>query len=124
MQLKPVQSQKSSGDWLSLQIEETLRTIFNAAFNVWAVITDNHAVNVLSFKNLRNKYGEKNNSLSINFDGHKVYNLYDSVHLVKNIRNKRSIVGTRVFTVTMTTVLKFLWKNYTVKAMNSKKCPL
>ena len=86
MQLKPVQSQKISGDWLSLQIEETLRRIFNAAFNVWAVITDNHAVNVLSFKNLRNKYGEKNNSLSFNFDGHKVYNLYDSVHLVKNIR--------------------------------------
>ena len=85
--IKACPESKISGDWLSLQIEETLRTIFNAAFNVWAVITDIHAVNVLSFKNLRNKYGEKNNSLSFNFDGHKVYNLYDSVHLVKNIRN-------------------------------------
>ena len=85
--IKACPESKISGDSLSLQIEETLRTIFNAAFNVWAVITDIHAVNVLSFKNLRNKYGEKNNSLSFNFDGHKVYNLYDSVHLVKNIRN-------------------------------------
>ena len=77
--IKACPESKISGDWLSLQIEETLRTIFNAAFNVWAVITDNHAVNVLSFKNLRNKYGEKNNSLSFNFDGHKVSKAFDKV---------------------------------------------
>ena len=72
--IKACPESKISGDWLSLQIEETLKTIFNSAFNVWAVITD---------KNLRNKYGEENNSLSFNFD---VYTIYMTVHLVKNIR--------------------------------------
>lgn len=51
------------------------------------VITDNHSTNVLSFKRLREKYGEKDNKLSFTFMGHKIYNLYDSVHLIKSVRN-------------------------------------
>ena len=78
---------KISGNWLASEIEETLETMLNAGFNVRSVITDNHSVNVLAFKNLRAKYGEANNVLSFQFNGRKVYNLYDSVHLIKNIRN-------------------------------------
>ena len=36
--IKACPESRISGDWLSLQIEETLRTILNAAFNVWAVM--------------------------------------------------------------------------------------
>ena len=41
---------KISGQWLSMQIEDTLETLFESSFNVKAVITDNHSTNVLSFK--------------------------------------------------------------------------
>ena len=71
-----------------MQIEETLETLFESSFNVKAVITDNHSTKALSFKILRSKYGEKENKLSFTFLGHTIYNLYDSVHLIKNVRNK------------------------------------
>ena len=32
-------------------------------------------------------FGKKSNNLSFNFKGHKIFNLYDSVHLIKNVRN-------------------------------------
>ena len=82
---------KISGQWLSMQIEETLETLFESSFNVKAVVTDNHSTNVLSFNILRSKYGEKDNKLSFNFMGHTIYiyiyNLYDSMHLIKNVIN-------------------------------------
>ena len=76
-----------SGSWLSAEIEETLETMNSTGFNICAIITDNHSVNVLAFKMLRNKYGEVDNVLSFMFNGRKIYNLFDSVHLIKNIRN-------------------------------------
>ena len=67
-------------------MEET-ETLCTASFNVRAVITDNHATNVLVFKILRSKYGVEDNDLYFTFMEHKIFNLYDSVHLMKNIRN-------------------------------------
>ena len=61
--------------------------MFEFPFNVKAVTTDIHSTNVLSFKTLRSKYGEKDNKLSFNFMGHTIYNLYDSAHLIINVRN-------------------------------------
>ena len=44
---------KISGHRLSMQIEDTLETLFESPFHVKAVITDNHSTNVLSFNILR-----------------------------------------------------------------------
>ena len=44
-----------SGSWLFAEIEETLETMDSAGFNIRAIITDNHSVNVLAFKMLRSK---------------------------------------------------------------------
>ena len=76
-----------NGAWLMSEIEETLSTMSEAGFYVRAVIPDNHSTNVLAFKLLREKYGTKDDTLSFTFNGRKVYNLFDSVHLIKNIRN-------------------------------------
>ena len=76
-----------SGSMISSHIEETLDTLYKASFNVRAIITDNHATNVSAFKILRLKFGEQDNEIYFTFMGHRVYNLYDSVHLLKNIRN-------------------------------------
>ena len=52
-----------------------------------AVICDNHADNVLAFTKLILQFGEDNESLFINFQSQKVYLFYDTVHLIKNVRN-------------------------------------
>ena len=84
-----------SGEWLMMEIEETLKTMGDAGFNVRAVIPDNHSTNVLAFKLLREKYGTPTDNLSFVFNGRKIYNLFDSVHLMKNIRN--NLVSTKRF---------------------------
>ena len=78
---------KITGEWLCCQMEETLETMCTSSFKVRAVITDNHATNVLAFKILRSKYGVEDNDLYFTFMENKIFNLYDSVHLMKNIRN-------------------------------------
>ena len=63
---------------------ELLKT---GGFNVRAVICDNHAANVSTFKKLILQFVEDNESLFINFQLQKVYLFYDIVHLIKNVRN-------------------------------------
>ena len=72
---------KITGEWLCCPMEETLETLCTSSFKVRAVITDNHATNILAFKILQSKYGGK-----IIMEN-KIFNLYDSVHLMKHIRN-------------------------------------
>ena len=84
-----------TGEWIMAEIEETMQTMQDAGFNVRAVISDNYSTNVSAFKMLREKYGNKNDSLSFVFNGRKVYNLYDSVQTVKNIRN--NLLGAKRF---------------------------
>ena len=85
--IKACPETKIDGDWLSHEIEESLGTLHGAGFNVRAIIMDNHSANVLAFQKLRNTYGNPDDVLSFNFNGRKIYNLFDSVHLIKNIRN-------------------------------------
>ena len=80
-------SRSEAGVWLVGEVEETLDTMSNDGFNVRAVVTGNHSVNVFVFKTLRAKYREPVNVLRFNSKGHKIYNLYDGVHLIKNVRN-------------------------------------
>ena len=78
---------KITGEWLCCQMEETLETLSTSSFKVRAVVTDNHATNVLAFKIIWSKYGVEDNDLYFTFIENKIFNLYDSVHLMKNIRN-------------------------------------
>ena len=62
-------------------------TIF-ILWQVRGVACDNHAANVLTYKKPKEDYlDEVEEGLSINYQGQRVYLLYDTVHLVKNIRN-------------------------------------
>ena len=56
-------------------------------FNVRVVICDNHAANVSTLTKLIFQFGEDNESLFINLQSQKFYLFYDSVHLIKNVRN-------------------------------------
>ena len=72
---------KICGHWLAEEIEESLKTLGSIGLFVRAIISDNHAINVLAFKNLRRKFGNIDDKACFYFDGKKVYNLHDSVHL-------------------------------------------
>ena len=51
------------------------------------MVCNNHAANVLAYQKLKEEYVDEVVGLSINYQGQCVYLFYDTVHLVKNIRN-------------------------------------
>ena len=59
------------------------------------MVCDNHAANVLAYKKLKEEYLDEVEGLSINYQGQRVYIFYDTVHLVKNIRN--NLLGNKRF---------------------------
>ena len=64
-----------------------LELLVTGGFNVRAAICENHAANVSAFTKLVLQFGEDNGSFLINFQSQKVSLFYDTVHLVKNVRN-------------------------------------
>ena len=58
----------------------------NLGFNIRGIVSDNHASNVSCFNKLLSLYGEEN-GLHINIASQKIYLFFDTVHLVKNVRN-------------------------------------
>ena len=77
-----------NGDMVRQVIEESISSLTSAGFNVRAIVADNHASYVSAFTQIWNSYGtESDNKFHINFNGSKIYLMYDSVHLVKNVRN-------------------------------------
>ena len=88
--VKAIPEVKIEGKWLSEQIDKTLLSLHSLGFHVYAVISDNHSTNVNAFQKLVAKYenGDCVNSIWHPSNKHnKIYFFYDSVHLVKNVRN-------------------------------------
>ena len=57
-------------------------------FRVRGVVSDNHSTNVCAFKNiLENHEGDRQHFIKLPDLDHKIYLFFDSVHLVKNVRN-------------------------------------
>ena len=50
-------------------------------------MSDNHASNVAAFRNLSDKFSPEGNMYKIILNNHLIYIFYDSVHIVKNLRN-------------------------------------
>ena len=77
------------GKWIAGHLEDVIDSLHKCGFHVRAVICDNHSTNVAAFNVLLKKYGSKESPNTIKHpsrDG-KIYLFYDSVHLLKNIRN-------------------------------------
>ena len=77
-----------NGEWLANQLIQCITDLINAGFQLRGVVTDNHSANVSSFDKLLKQY-PGDGRLYINFPGltNKVYFFFDTVHLLKNIRN-------------------------------------
>ena len=56
--IKACPERKICGHWLAEEIEESLKTLGSIGLFVRVIISDNHASNVLAFKNLRRKFGK------------------------------------------------------------------
>ena len=76
-----------NNELLKDELLNCLELLISGCFNVRAVICDNHVANVSAFTKLILQFGEDNESLFINFQSLKVYLFYDTVHLIKNVRN-------------------------------------
>ena len=96
--IKSIPESKIEGQCLAEEIDDSMKSLHEVGFNVCAAISDNHTTNVSAFRNLYQKFG----TTQINAIAHSsspaglvTYLFYDSVHLVKNIRN--NLLNTRRF---------------------------
>ena len=79
-----------NGKWLSEKMSNTIVLLGGADFIVHAIVTDNHVANVNAFSCLSIEYVTPEFPLFIKHPSNhnkKIYLFYDSVHLLKNIRN-------------------------------------
>ena len=79
-----------NGKWLSEKMSKSIDLLGEAGFNVRGIVTDNHAANVNAFKCLHIEYGTPESPLFIKHPSNhnkNIYLFFDSVHILKNIRN-------------------------------------
>ena len=76
-----------TGEWLQEQIKDCLKTLKSCGFNVRAIVCDNHASNISAYDLLLQDCGQDPDSTYMMFESKKIYLLYDTVHLIKTIRN-------------------------------------
>ena len=79
-----------NGAWLKDLIDETITSLHETGFNVRLVVSDNHSTNVCAFNLLLSQYRSDMHNHYIQHHTKpnlKTYLLFDSVHLLKNIRN-------------------------------------
>jgi len=77
-----------NGKWLAQEFSECLSCLVQAGFTVRAIVTDNHSANVASFNHLLEMF-PSGNTLFIQYprNSSKTYLFFDTVHLLKNVRN-------------------------------------
>ena len=78
-----------NGEWLSQEILKCIFQLINSEFFIRAVVEDNHSANVNAFNILLDKFeGDKTHYITLpNPPPQKIFLFFDSVHLLKNIRN-------------------------------------
>ena len=78
-----------TGEWLAKKIAECITTLHEAGFSVRGVVTDDHSTNVNAYSSLRKKYKSDSPYYFVHptNPNQKIYLFFDSVHLMKNIRN-------------------------------------
>ena len=75
-------------EWLSQKILKCIFQLMNSGFFIWAVVADNHSANVNAFNILIDKFeGDKTHYITLSNPPQKIFLFFDSVHLLKNIRN-------------------------------------
>ena len=85
--IKAVPEKKVEGEWVKKELLDCLNVLQENGFNVRGTVCDNHSTNVLAYKSLLLEHGQNCDDLFIMLNGRKIYLFYDTVHLIKNVRN-------------------------------------
>ena len=85
--IKCVPEREVNGDFVMNNLKECLQCLHELDFNVRGVVCDNHASNVSAYRKLLSEYGNDSSDLHITFNNKWIYLFYNSVHLMKSIRN-------------------------------------
>ena len=87
--IKAVPETTITGTWLADQISASIESLSKTGFTVRGVVTDNHNSNVTAFNTLKRKYGKKDQLFIRHPANHNknTYLFFDTVHLMKNVRN-------------------------------------
>ena len=75
------------GDWVKKELLACLKVLQENGLNVRGVVCDDHSTNVSAYKQLLKEFGQSPDDLFITLGGKKIYLFFDTVHLMKNIRN-------------------------------------
>ena len=85
-----------NGTWLYQQFVSCLEDLYKCGFSVRGIVVDNHSTNVSAFKFLLSSYpGDKLHYFIFPGSSIRIYVFFDTVHLLKNIRN--SLLNRRQF---------------------------
>ena len=96
--IKAIPISKLSSEIVSNGILNCIENLSHAKFYPRAVISDNHRTNISSFNYLMNMYPTEKKFCMLNpFTSQTVYLMFDTVHLIKNIRN--NLLGARFFQI-------------------------
>ena len=93
--IKCVPEREVNGDFVMNNLKECLQCLHELDFNVRGVVCDNHCSNVSAFRKLLSEYGNYSSDLHITFNSKRIYLFYDSVHLMKSIRN--NLLNQKIF---------------------------
>ena len=85
--IKSVPEKELSGKWLSDELLDCIKSLKDSGFKVRGVVSDDHARNVSAYRILLSRFATCQDDLFITFNEMKIYLFFDSVHLIKNIRN-------------------------------------
>ena len=87
--VKAVPETKITGSFVASHIWEVIGNLAEVGFNVRGVCADNHSTNVAGFYELLHEYPSTNKTDAFQHPANKshTYPFFDSVHLLKNIRN-------------------------------------
>ena len=78
-----------NGEQLCEKIAENIKNLATCGFRVCGIVPDNHSSNVNAFTSLQTKFDSDSKLYFEHPDNHgkRTYMFFDTVHLVKNVRN-------------------------------------
>ena len=85
--VKACPEREITGEWLKDELLSCLNVLHENGFNVRGVVSDDHATNVCAYKQLLTENGQDADDLFLVLNERKIYLFFDTVHLIKNVRN-------------------------------------
>ena len=85
--IKAVPEKKITGEWVKDELLECLNVLQENGFKVRGVVCDDHSTNVSAYKKILVAHGQATDDLFFTLNDKKIFLFFDTVHLIKNIRN-------------------------------------